>query len=253
MMMQCSKAALVTGAARRVGRALALRLAAEGFGVGLHTSARSRGDAEEVAAMIRANGGGATVVEADLADAAAVARIIPDAVGVLGPLSLLVNSASLFGEDAAQTMTPAVFDAHMAINLRAPCLLAQAFAAQIPEGGGSVVNIIDQRVWRLNPLYFSYTLSKAALWAATQTLAQSLAPHIRVNAIGPGPALANARQDAEAFAREVARLPLRRSAALEELADALVYLANARAVTGQMIAVDAGQHLAWETPDVTGG
>lgn len=252
-MTQTSKAALVTGASRRIGRALALRLAAEGYRVALHTSARSRADAEDVAAEIRGYGVGATVVEADLADEGAVARILPEAARVLGPLCLLVNSASLFEEDSAQTMTAAIFDAHMAVNLRAPCLLAQAFAAQVPRGGGSVVNIIDQRVWRLNPLYFSYTLSKAALWAATQTLAQSLAPNIRVNAVGPGPVLANARQDAAAFAREVAGLPLQRSAALAELADAMVYLANAGAVTGQMIAVDSGQHLAWETPDVAGG
>ena len=252
-MTQCIKAALVTGAARRIGRALALRLAAEGYCVALHTSARSRTGAEDVAAIIRGKGGGATVIEAELADAAAVARIVPEAVRVLGPLSLLVNNASLFQEDSAAGLDPCIFDAHMAVNLRAPCLLARDFAAQVPAAGGCIVNIIDQRVWRLNPLYFSYTLSKAALWAATQTLAQSLAPHIRVNAIGPGPVLANESQDAVAFAREAARVLLRRNVALEELADAMMYLAKAGAVTGQMIAVDCGQHLAWATPDVTGG
>ena len=252
-MTQCSKVALVTGAARRIGRALALRLAAEGYRVALHASARSRADAEDVAAIIRGKGGGATIVEAELADAAEVARIVPEAVRVLGPLSLLVNNAALFLEDSAAGLDPLVFDAHMAVNLRAPCLLARDFAAQVPAGGGCIVNIADQRVWRLNPLYFSYTLSKAALWAATQTLAQSLAPAIRVNAIGPGPVLANDRQDAEAFAREAAAVLLRRKTAPEDLADAMMYLAKAGAVTGQMLAVDCGQHLAWETPDVTGG
>ena len=248
-MTQSHLAALVTGAARRVGRALALRLAAEGFAVALHASARSRGEAEALASDIAAAGGRACVVAADLADAAAAGAIVPQAAAALGSLALLVNNASLFRPDAAQDMGAASFDAHMAVNLRAPCLLAQAFAAQA-VAGASIVNIIDQRVWRLNPRYFSYTLSKSALWTATRTLAQALAPQVRVNAIGPGPTLANERQAAAAFAREAALAPLRRAVALEDIADAMMYLARAGNVTGQMLAVDGGQHLAWQTPDV---
>ena len=244
-MGQGGEAALVTGAARRVGRALALRLAREGYRVALHTSARSLADCAAVAAEIRDGGGLATVIAADLADADAVSRIVGDAARATGPLSLLVNSASLFTPDSARDMRAAAFDAHMAVNLRAPCLLAQAFAAQIPPaGGGSIVNIIDQRVWRLNPLYFSYTLSKSALWTATRTLAQSLAPHVRVNAIGPGPTLANERQSFADFEREAAKVPLARAISPEDIADAMMYLAKAATVTGQMLALDSGQHLA---------
>lgn len=246
------KAALVTGAARRIGRALALRLAAEGYRVALHASARSLSEAEAVARSIRAQGGVAVAMDADLADAAAVATLAPRAAAALGPLSVLVNNASLFQEDSARDASAGSFDAHMGTNVRAPILLAQAFAAQAAPGA-AVINIIDQRVWRLNPLYFSYTASKGALWTATRTLAQSLAPQVRVNAIGPGPVLANERQDAEVFAREAARVLLGRNVELEEIADAMMFLINAKAVTGQMIAVDCGQHLAWETPDITGG
>lgn len=247
--MRPKKAALVTGAARRIGKALALRLAREGFVLALHASERSRGDAEAVAEAIRRDGGEAAVFCADLADAGAVAGLIP-AAAAIGPLTLLVNNASLFEPDGARDFAAARFDAHMAVNLRAPCLLAQAFAAQAGAAGGLVVNVVDQRVWRLNPRYFSYTLSKSALWSATQTLAQSLAPQVRVNAIGPGPTLANERQENASFERETANVLLRRSVGLEDIADALMYFVGAPTVTGQMLAVDSGQHLAWETPDV---
>jgi NAD(P)-dependent dehydrogenase (short-subunit alcohol dehydrogenase family) len=170
-----------------------------------------------------------------------------------GPLTLLVNCASLFEDDRIETLEAARFDAAIATNLRAPVLLSKAFAAALPaDREGLIVNIVDQRVWRLNPQFFSYTLSKAALWTATQTLAQALAPRIRVGAIGPGPTLASIHQTPETFAAEAAAIPLGRSVDASQIAAALTYLIGARSVTGQMIAVDGGQHLAWRTPDVAG-
>ena len=246
--------ALVTGAARRIGRALALRLAQEGYGLALHSSARSRGDAETVAAEIQAAGGRAAVFVADLADAQAVAALMPQVTAELGAVTVLVNNASLFATDTAAGLQVAVLDAHMAVNLRAPLQLASALAAQLPaDRQGVVINMIDQRVWRLNPRFFSYTLSKAALWTATQTMAQAFAPRIRVNGIGPGPALANERQKAAAFTSEAKAILLQEPVALAAIADAMAYLLRADSVTGQMLAVDGGQHLAWQTPDVLAG
>jgi NAD(P)-dependent dehydrogenase (short-subunit alcohol dehydrogenase family) len=139
----------------------------------------------------------------------------------------------------------------MATNLAAPVFLAQAFAAQALDGTDNlIINLTDQRVWKPNPQFFSYTLSKAALWAATRTLAQALAPRVRVNAIGPGPTLQSTYQDEEAFAREAAATPLARRPSPEDICAAAIYLIDARTVTGQMIAVDGGQHLAWKTPDI---
>ena len=236
--------ALVTGAARRVGRALALAAAASGHDVLVHT--RRRDDGEETASLVRRLGRRAEILEADLTDTAACCGLIARAPA---PPTLLVNSASVFEDDRLQTLTPDHWDALLGPNLRAPILLAQAFAATAPTDS-LIVNIIDQRVWRLNPRYFSYTISKAALWAATQTMAQALAPHIRVNAIGPGPTLPNIFQSAAAFDAEAAALPLGHPIDPDEIGDALRYLIGARSVTGQMIAVDGGQHLAWRTPDL---
>lgn len=183
---------------------------------------------------------------ADLGDPAACHRLVEDSPA---PLRLLVNSASVFEPDAAQSLTG--YGAAMAINLRAPLILSQAMAAALPaDAGGQIVNITDQRVWRLTPKFFSYTLSKAALWTATQTLAQALAPRIRVNAIGPGPTLASVHQSPELFARQTAAIPLERGPSPDDIAAALTYLIDAETVTGQMIAVDGGQHLAWKTADV---
>jgi NAD(P)-dependent dehydrogenase (short-subunit alcohol dehydrogenase family) len=166
------------------------------------------------------------------------------------PLNLLVNSASLFEEDSAETLNVAAYEATMAVNLRAPLLLSQAMARALPaDMTGLIVNILDQRVWRLNPRFFSYTLSKAALWTATQTLAQALAPRIRVNAIGPGPTLPSVHQSTDDFAGQTAAVPLGRGPTPEDVAGALSYLIDAASITGQMIAVDGGQHLAWRTPD----
>jgi NAD(P)-dependent dehydrogenase (short-subunit alcohol dehydrogenase family) len=244
--------ALVTGGAKRIGRSIVQRLASEGYSIAIHCN-RSVADAEALARDIRAHGGAATVVVADLSDAAAVERLIPDARQALGPLTLLVNNASAFEPDEAQSLTLARWEHHFAVNLRSPAFLARDFARQLPEGAaGCIVNVVDQRVWKLTPQFFSYTLTKAALFTATQTLAQALAPRIRVNAVGPGPTLVGARQEEADFAKQSAAVLLGRGGRADEIAEAVLYLAKARSVTGQMIAVDGGQHLAWETADVVG-
>jgi NAD(P)-dependent dehydrogenase (short-subunit alcohol dehydrogenase family) len=244
--------ALVTGGAKRIGRAIVEDLAAHGFAVAIHCN-RSRREADSLAAGIRGSGGRAEVVEADLTDAAATDALIGEATKALGPIGLLVNNASIFQDDSVETFDPAVADRHFAIHVSAPAVLARHFAAILAPGSeGLIVNIIDQRVWRPTPRYFSYTLSKSALWMATRTMAQALAPHIRVNAIGPGPTLANTRQDTHDFGAQVSGVLLKRGPALSEFGAAIRYLWEARSVTGQMIALDGGQHLAWQTPDVTG-
>jgi NAD(P)-dependent dehydrogenase (short-subunit alcohol dehydrogenase family) len=244
--------ALVTGGAKRIGRSIVQRLASEGYSIAIHCN-RSVADAEALARDIRAHGGAATVVVADLSDAAAVERLIPDARQALGPLTLLVNNASAFEPDEAQSLTLARWEHHFAVNLRSPAFLARDFARQLPEGAaGCIVNVVDQRVWKLTPQFFSYTLTKAALFTATQTLAQALAPRIRVNAVGPGPTLVGARQEEADFAKQSAAVLLGRGGTADEIAEAVLYLAKAGSVTGQMIAVDGGQHLAWETADVVG-
>jgi NAD(P)-dependent dehydrogenase (short-subunit alcohol dehydrogenase family) len=191
------------------------------------------------------------LVAADLADAEAAAGLVAKAAAAVGPLSLLVNSAARFEDDRIASLGAASFDAHLAVNLRAPLLLIQAFAAQAPEGG-LIVNVTDQRVWRPNPQFFTYALSKAALWRTTVMAAQALAPRIRVNAIAPGPTLRSTHQADGEFEAEAARVPLARAAGVEEIGAALAYLIDAPSVTGQMIAVDGGQHLAWRTPDIIG-
>ncbi|SCZ09129.1 SDR family oxidoreductase [Microvirga guangxiensis] len=248
-----NKIALVTGGAKRIGRSIVERLAREGYGVAIHCR-RSTDVAEEMAERIKAAGGRAGVVRGDLADVSAVDRLVSDAANALsGPLTLLVNNASEFEPDEVETLSLDRWDRHFAVNLRAPMFLARDFAKQLPpDGQGSIVNIVDQRVWKLTPQFFSYTLTKAALFTATQTMAQALAPRIRVNAIGPGPTLANERQGDEDFGKQARAVLLGHGGTPEEIAEAVVYLANARSVTGQMIAVDGGQHLAWETPDVAG-
>lgn len=244
--------ALVTGAARRIGRALALEAARAGYAVAIHHRDAAN-DAEILANEIRAGGGSAATFAADLADPATPQQLINLAAATLGPLTLLVNNASLFSDDRIGGLTQGSWDAHFAANLRAPVFLAQAFAAQLPDDAkGLIVNILDQRVWRPNPMFFSYTLSKSALWTATQTLAQALAPRIRVNGIGPGPTLASVHQKRHDFEAEVAGTALQTAVSPQEIAHALRYLIDAPSVTGQMIAVDSGQHLAWRTPDIIG-
>jgi NAD(P)-dependent dehydrogenase (short-subunit alcohol dehydrogenase family) len=252
-MTQARGAALVTGGGKRIGRAISLRLAREGFSIALHSSQRSRADAEACRAEIEAGGGRACVIVADLASAD-IGDVVAQARSQIGPLTALVNNASLFVRDGAAPFDATMFDRHMAVNLRAPLLLASAFHAALEEGAhGAIVNVLDQRVARLNPHYFSYTLSKSALWTATQTLAQSFAPRIRVNAVAPGPVMANVNDGAEAFEREAAATPLEAAADPAEIAEAVAYLVNARSVTGQTIFVDGGQRLAWRTPDVIAG
>jgi NAD(P)-dependent dehydrogenase (short-subunit alcohol dehydrogenase family) len=243
------RAALVTGGAQRIGRAIALALAQAGYTVALQAR-QSRQQADRLAAEIVAAGGRGAVVMADLADHADVLRLVPAAAAAVGPLTLLVNNAAEFEPDEIGALDSARFDRHFAVNLRAPIFLAEAFAAQLPAGAeGAVVNLLDQRVLKPTPRFFSYGLTKSALHVATTTLAQALAPHIRVNAVAPGPILPSARQDDAAFARQVQALPLDRGPSPQDVADAVLYLAAARSVTGVTIAVDGGQHLAWRSAD----
>lgn len=241
-------AALVTGAARRIGRAIALHLAGRGYRVAVHCK-HSRDDADNVVREIGQAGGRAAVVQADLADHAAVSGLVAQASQALGPLSLLVNNASLFDYDHVETATGQSWDSHLDANLKAPFFLSQAFAAQLPDGvPGNIVNMVDMRVWRLTPHFASYTVSKAGLWTLTQTLAMALAPRIRVNAIGPGPVLPSTHQTEEQFRQQWESTPLKRGAEPGEIAAAIGFLLDAPAVTGQMIALDGGQHLPWQQP-----
>lgn len=245
-------AALITGARARIGRALSLALSHAGYAVALHHR-NDEAAAEALAAEIRAAGGTAAVVQADLADEADTATLVARAAQALGrPLTLLVNNASRFTDDRVGGLSRESWDGHMEANLRAPILLAEAFAAQAPAGADAlIINMLDQRVWKTNPQFFSYTLSKAALWTATTMMAQALAPKVRVNGIGPGPTLPSIHQSEAEFAAEAAAVPLQRRATPEDICRAALYLIDATAVTGQMIAVDGGQHLGWKTPDIT--
>jgi len=244
-----ARAALVTGGAQRIGAAIVRALARAGYGVAVHAH-RSRAQAQSLCAEIAAAGRRAAVVTGDLADHEAVLEIVPQAAAALGPLTLLVNNAGEFEPDAIRHLDPARFDRQFAVNLRAPLFLAQAFAAQIPQGAdASIVNLVDQRVYKPTPRFVSYTLTKSALFTATTTLAQALAPHVRVNAVAPGPTLPSPRQDAASFARQAATLPLGRGPDPSDIAAAVLYLAGAKSVTGVTIAVDGGQHLAWRTVD----
>jgi NAD(P)-dependent dehydrogenase (short-subunit alcohol dehydrogenase family) len=241
---------LITGAAQRIGRALALAFAADGWRVGLHHRSSTR-EAAQLADEIRGNGGATALLEADLADSAAVERLVPACAAALGAPTCLVNNASMFVFDDIWSLDPRVWDAQHAVNLKAPVFLAKALAAHLPEGaGGNIINIVDQRVWKPTPRFFSYAASKMGLWSVTRTLAQALAPRIRVNAIGPGPVLKSALQTDEEFRRQCEATILGRGTTPEEIADAIRFILAAPAMTGQMIALDGGQHLAWDTPDV---
>jgi NAD(P)-dependent dehydrogenase (short-subunit alcohol dehydrogenase family) len=249
MMEQVPRAALVTGAARRIGRAIVLALHEAGYAVAIQAN-RSVAEAESLRGEIVGAGGRAAVVRADLSDHSAVAGVVPAAAAAVGPLTLLVNNASTFEPDAIGALDAERFDRQFAVNLRAPLFLAEAFAAQAPEkANASIVNILDQRVFKLTPHFVSYTLAKSALHSATRMLAQALAPNVRVNAVAPGPTIASARQQQQDFARQAAAVPLGHGPSAEEIAEAVVYLAGARSVTGATLVVDGGQHLAWQTPD----
>lgn len=251
-MFEQPRTALVTGGARRVGEAIVRDLAANGFAVAIHYN-RSGEAASALAAGIVRDGGRAVAVQADLSDLDQADRLVTEATRAIGPVALLINSASVFERDDISDFTWEGWDAHFDIHLKAPVLLARRFAEALGDGrSGLVVNVIDQRVLRPNPSFFSYTLSKMALWDATRTMALALAPRIRVNAIGPGPALPNIRQQQSDFDKQTDGLILKRGPELSEFGRTVRYLFDAMSVTGQMIAIDGGQHLAWQTPDVTG-
>ena len=254
--------ALVTGAGKRLGRAMALYLAQRGHDVAVHYAGSAEA-AEETRARIEALGRRAVAVRADLLDESATQDLLPRAAEALGgPVSVLVNNASIFEYDNLETATRESWDRHMESNLRAPFVLTQALAAQVPgpdmdETGeplarGLVVNMIDQRVRKLTPEFMTYTLAKAGLWTLTRTAAQALAPRVRVNAIGPGPTLQGARQSAQHFAAQRAATVMGRGADAQDITAALGYFLDAPAVTGQLLCIDGGQHLAWQTPDVLG-
>jgi NAD(P)-dependent dehydrogenase (short-subunit alcohol dehydrogenase family) len=243
-----AKVALVTGAAKRIGKSIALRLAESGWHVAVHYR-KSAAKAEAVAAEIRLRGGKAMTVEADLSREQEVETIVPKVAEHLGTLSLLVNNASVFEMDKADTATRASWDRHIETNLRAPLVLSQAFARQYTsESGGNIINLLDQRVWKLTPYFLSYTVAKTGLWALTRTLALSYAPRIRVNAIGPGPTLPSPRQSEEQFTRQSAAMPLGHGATPHEIARAVLFILSSPSMTGQMIALDGGEHLGWQVP-----
>jgi len=249
--MSDAKAVLVTGAAKRLGRAIALDLASHGWDLALHFNS-SEADAQETAEIARAAGRRVALLKADLSQEGETCALIGRAAAALGPISVLVNSASIFERDDWQTASRASWDRHMEVNLRAPFVLSQEFARHVPaSGSGAIVNIIDQRVLKPTPQFLSYSTSKAALYWLNTTLAQALAPHIRVNAVAPGPTMINARQSEADFRRQTEATILRTGAKPEDVCDAVRYLLGASAVTGQMIAVDGGQHLIWLTPDVS--
>ena len=237
------RVALITGGARRIGRAITLALADAGFAVAVHCH-RSRDEADALSAEIGA--ARAIVLQADLADEAAVQALVPAAQAALGPVGVLVNNASAFERDEWHDATRVSWDHHMQPNLRAPFVLMQTMARALPPGAeGVVINMLDQRVWSLTPHFISYTVSKAGLWALTQQMALALAPRIRVNAIGPGPTLPSPRQTPEQFARQCASVPLRHGASPEEIGQAVLAILALPSMTGQMLALDGGQHLQW--------
>ncbi|MGO4907378.1 SDR family oxidoreductase [Pseudorhodobacter sp. W20_MBD10_FR17] len=254
--------ALITGAGRRLGRAMALYLAGRGYDIAVHY-ASSEAEADSLVAEITAMGRHAVAVQADLLDEAQTEALIPRATAALGgPLTVLVNNASIFEHDTVATATRTSWDRHIGSNLRAPFQLTQAFAAQalpaiIDENGEAlapslIINMVDQRVLKLTPEFITYSLAKMGLWALTQTTAQALAPAIRVNAIGPGPTMKGARQSVQHFAGQRANTILKRGANPEDVTAALGYFLDAPSVTGQLLCVDGGQHLAWQTPDILG-
>lgn len=253
--------ALVTGAGTRLGRAMAIYLAERGFDVAVHYAGSQEG-AQETAEACRALGVRAEAVQADLLNPEEVETLVPAAARAIGQLTVLVNNASIFEDDDIETATAESWDKHIGSNLRAPFFLTQAFAAQAPDAGtdengepiatGLVVNMIDQRVKKLTPYFMTYTIAKMGLWAFTQTAARALAPRIRVNGIGPGPTLQGANQSDEAFAHQRANTVLERGANPSDITGALGYFLDAPAVSGQMIAVDGGQHLGWKTPEIQG-
>lgn len=251
--------ALVTGAAKRLGRAMALALAEDGYDIAVHYAGSAK-EAERTAEDIRAIGRKAVPLQADLTAEADMQALLPRTVDALGPVTVLVNNASVFEYDDIRSGTRDSWDRHVESNLRAPVVLTQAFASQAPEAATGrdgeslaralVVNMIDQRVNKLTPAFMSYTIAKMGLWAFTRTAAQALAPAIRVNAIGPGPTLQGAHQSEANFQRQRANTILERGSNPEDIVGALRYFLTAPGVTGQILCVDGGQHLAWKTREM---
>lgn len=247
-----SRAILITGAGARVGSHFAKGLAGDGWAVAVHHN-RSRQGADALVSEIKAAGGRAATVKANLAVPQDVETLIDRAADALGtPLTALINNASTFAPDSADSFSRATYDYHMEVNLRAPLLLTQKLAEQLPTAAmGCVINIIDQRVLKPNPTFFTYSIAKAALYWATKTQAQSYAPRLRINGIGPGPSLPNIHQADGEFDKEADATLLQRPSSPDELLSGLRYLLGAHSVTGQMLAIDSGQHLTWQTPDLT--
>ena len=254
--------ALVTGAGARLGQAMALYLGQRGYDVAVHYAGSEEG-AKDTAAKLLAMGRKAVTLQADLLDEDATQALVGRAAEALGgPLTCLINNASIFEYDNITSATRTSWDRHLESNLRAPFVLTQHFAAQAPEpvldemdepvGQALVINMLDQRIHKLTPEFMTYTIAKMGLWAMTRTTAQALAPKVRVNGIGPGPTLKGHRQSQTHFDRQRAATILRRGANPADITTALGYFLDSPAVTGQMLAVDGGQHLAWETPDVLG-
>jgi len=243
------KVVLITGAAQRIGAHIAKKMAANGWGVALHYHG-SQESAEQTCDEICATGGRAQMFSADFCSEDDVDGLVGAVIAQMGRLDVLINNASVFENDTALNATRQSWDLHMAVNLRAPFVLSQKFVSALADGQtGNIINIIDQRVWNLTPHFASYTISKAGLWTMTQTLAQAFAPNVRVNAIGPGPTLASARQSAEDFSQQYLSVPLKKPTDLVEISNAVMYILGAQAMTGQMIALDGGEHLGWAQGD----
>jgi NAD(P)-dependent dehydrogenase (short-subunit alcohol dehydrogenase family) len=241
-------AALVTGGAKRIGRAIALTLARNGWKVAVHFHGSAAAAADLVDEITKA-GGTAMALQADLSREAEVTTLLPAVEQALGPVTLLVNNASVFDMDTINTVTRDSWDQHIETGLRAPLVLIQALAERLPRGAkGNVINMLDERVWALTPYFLSYTVAKSGLWALTRTLALALAPRVRVNGIGPGPTLPSPRQSEEQFQEQWRRMPLGRGTTPEEIARAVAFILTSPAMTGQMIALDGGQHLGWVVP-----
>lgn len=245
------KTVLITGGAARIGAHTTRGLAQDGWDICIHYN-RSKSVADKLCDEIISAGGRAVSVGGNLSIRPDVDSLIARSTAALGqPLTALINNASTFSPDTAQTMSHASFDYHMDVNLRAPLALSRDFAAQCPKGcDGVIINMIDQRVLKPNPTYFTYNLSKNALYQSTKTLAQALAPHIRVNGIGPGPTLKNTDQSADMFTGEAENTLLNYGSSPDEILAGIRYLLQAKSVTGQMIAIDSGQHLTWQTADI---
>jgi NAD(P)-dependent dehydrogenase (short-subunit alcohol dehydrogenase family) len=236
---------LVTGAGRRLGQAIALDFAHRGWRVGVHYN-HAADEASGVVAHIERMGGQAVALEADLANFEELGRLVEACADQLGPPTCLVNNAACFEWDSIKTLDAEHWQMHLDVNLRAPIFLVQTFVKTLPAHAfGNVINVIDQKILRPDPEFFSYTIAKSALWTATQTLAQALAPRIRVNAIAPGPVLPSRDQSQADFARECRTTLLQRVVSIDDVTGAIRFLLETPSITGQLITLDSGQHLAW--------